>query len=61
MKLPRPALLVAALVLPLAAHAEPLEQAIDRIESELGARVGVAIHDSNTGSDWTHTAQMSVS
>lgn len=56
MKLPRPALLVAALVLPLAAHAEPLEQAIDRIESELGARVGVAIHDSNTGSDWTHRA-----
>lgn len=54
MKFPLPALLVAALVLPLAAHAEPLDQTIDRIESELGARVGVAIHDSNTGSDWTH-------
>lgn len=51
---PRPALLVAALVLPLAAHAEPLDQTIDRIESELGARVGVAIHDSSTGSEWTH-------
>jgi len=54
MPLLRPAAFVAALLLPFGAHASDLEQTIDRLEAQLGARIGVAIHDSGTGKDWTH-------
>lgn len=50
----RLALFAAALALPQMAQAETLDQVIDRIESDLSARVGVAIHDSNTGREWAH-------
>ena len=45
---------LAALILPFCALAENFSQTINRLERELGARIGVAIHDSETGDMWTH-------
>ena len=46
--------LVIALVMPFGGHAEDLEQTIDRLESQLSARIGVAVFDSATKETWTH-------
>jgi len=50
----RLATFVSLLLGPVCVHAADLAQTIDRLESELGARIGVAIHDSATGDEWTH-------
>lgn len=54
MSLLRSATLVAALLMPFGAHATELDQTIARLEGRLGARMGVAIHDSGTGQNWGH-------
>lgn len=51
---PRLTAIVAALIFPFFAFAEDLAQTIDRLEGHLGARIGVAIHDSATGDVWAH-------
>ena len=54
MHLPRLAAFITALFLPICAHAADLAQTIERLESQLGARIGVAILDTATGQTWTH-------
>ncbi|WP_322864723.1 class A beta-lactamase (plasmid) [Aquicoccus sp. G2-2] len=51
---PRLAAFVTALLMPFCVHAADLAQTIDQLESQLDARIGVAIYDSATGDEWTH-------
>lgn len=50
----RPLVLAVALFIPLGAHAADLRQTVDKLESRLGARIGVAIHNTGSGVSWTH-------
>lgn len=52
----RRAAFIVALLLPISVCAADLSRTIDRLESNLGARIGVAIHDSATDKTWTHRA-----
>ncbi|TGN59049.1 class A beta-lactamase [Paracoccus liaowanqingii] len=52
----RSAVIFAAILLPLSAHASDLVETIDSLEDRLNARIGVAILDTRTGQFWSHRA-----